>query len=520
MPNIPGIRYNQSLAGPINQPQATPDAFGASAWRAAGNLGQEVADLGEQLKNNYDTSKASNYSAKAKKRIDDFTNVLQNGSADQDGNLIPAPDVSQHEELFSQELERINADAEQELGSGRAMSLFASDFSPYASKTEFEVKKNRLAKLKNESLAFLDEELDLYAKQFVDQDELKKPGIQRAALASIQRAVANGLISDTEAVIRIKKFNERVQTASFLKILNTDPIAAKRALQNGEFDSFPPDTVERLMKTATDTYESNLRKEEMEANRLTREEEKAQREVEEQTAKDGWRMQAEGKLTPKWVMDNEDNLGEAKFKLLLDAASGRVEQQPDMGTYISLKYRASQGEDVRKEIIEAGNKKLLNISAINTLFSDVEQNSAGPAKDNKYRRGMRNLQTRLQSQIAKDDVNANHKAAQAMDAYQVWAAENPNALDEEHVRKVEALTEDAINGNTLERKSSKRLPRYYEGTRATLTREGVFKSLQKAKQLFKEGKISKAQLDIEAIEAAEWMPLFPPPAPKETAGKK
>lgn len=509
MPNIPGIRYNESLAGPVQQGQATPDQFGAGVWRAAGNLGEQVAELTGHLQMAHDEQKATSVAQKARARLQNLTTKLEQGEVAEDGTIIPAPDVGQHEELFQQELQSIQQDAENELGGGRAMSLFASDFTPFASTQEFSMKKNRLNKLKDETLGFLDESLSGAAKEFVDATELEKPLIQDRVLRQVQNAEGRGVISNVEAVKRIAAFNEKVQVTGFMKILADSPENAIAAIENGEFNDVDPVALERMRKSAVEESNSRAMEQDRRATRERIEGERLQAELEEGTAKEGWAMLSDGKLTPKWVMDHRDELSEPKFKMLLDASSGKGATESDPRVYAGLLMRSGKGYDTRKDIDRELRSGRLTIPHANTLYNMVMDNSAAAKKDNRFKSGIEMMERRFQYIFKSADPDAQDKAADAIQQFTKYMADNPDAPEEETTRKAEKLADDARVTTAQAAKETKRLPRYYKGSRGTIDRKGVLDSYREAKRLFDAGEISQRQLEIEALETQEWEVFFP-----------
>lgn len=488
MPRIPGIDYTTRAPGPVDQARKTAVNVGGPL----AELGAAVGNFGAILKDEYDQSEATKFTANAQKRLQDLQFRLQNGSEDGDGNKIPPPNPDVHQQMFEQEVDDIRTEAQDSIGSGRAYRMFQTSFDDFSQKQKIQVMEGANEQYKSKIRNNLMDVLQVEAGSIVNAGEIEKPGIMSRAFKTIDNAEANGIMSHDQARAARTNLTHDVAMASYLKIVKQSPMDAITAIDNGEFRDLPVDAQAQLRNRAITEAESQQKTANMQEEKAIRDQAKIEKQSQDQVAKDGWAMKAQGKLTPKWVMENQDNLSKDDFKMLLGGAAGGDDVPTNKPVYSSLRIRAGRGEDVTEEATKAYKRGQFAREPYEKLLSEVETNSAGAQLKGTYKVGQKYLSTSL----TPDPNNPawSDLVAQTMDDWQNWSAENTSATPEQARAVYTRYAEEARLVGFQNTTIGNVVPMFWPGgsaaARTLPSKENLGVAYGKTKEAFEKGQIS------------------------------
>lgn len=517
MPNIPGIRFNQSSPGAVNQPEATGATFGGTVNANLAQLGNTITELADHFKDQYDESVSAKATASAQNELQEYSSSLANGSVGENGEIVPPPPPDKHNELYQQKVQSINERFENELG-GRSLRMFNSKFGEFASRQGFEVQKNALSRYKEEinanEMEALQRDAVTYANSGSDTERLS---IQSGVFERIERRRVAGLITAEAALKERQAWVEDTQMSDFSKVLRSDPTSALVAVQNGEFSQLALPTQRKMEEKALAEIERQDRLLNSANERKRIDEAREEKMRQEGTAKDLWQDHFAGKLTPAAVNDQAWNLSNDDYVRLMKVATGGEETPTDKFVYMDLRLREGRGEDIRSNAMAAYKAGKIQKSDFDKIMSGVEMNSAGPTGENLYKRGKTYISTTVMGSNPELATPADKtRAARTLDDWQSWVMAHPKATRDQAKKEWTTLADEAKIVSIDEMEISVGLPRYYKGDSSTKSRESFLKVAKETKEAFERGEIDQYEFNRQGLIIQRWLGFYPEEVKQET----
>ncbi|RJO61610.1 MAG: hypothetical protein C4542_06105 [Dehalococcoidia bacterium] len=419
-------------------PRILPNSYvggrSASAADAAPSLGplaqaaDDITRSAAQAVEAQRVAKATSAAARATQEISELAFQLKNGWQDEEGKLVAPPPAAQHYQIYQDRVKQINKRFRDELTDDRAYALYESDFTQAALKTSFDVRSNATERMRGETRAELDATVDALAGIAATSDTAGRALAHTRIQDAIARATATGALSPAEGFAKMQTYNQVLSRADVKAGLMADPAKVALGIMGNDYPGItsPEERVEWL-KAAHDVENARVTAAMAALDKARSESDRARRDMEEATAKSGYELIAQRKLTPQWVVQNRANLDQGAYKYLLEEASGATPVTPDLATYGPLRLRASAGEDVRREAEQALYSRRIDIGLFNTLVSEVEQVKSGATPPNLYTAGRKFLEAWTQPSELIDNEAAKQMAANAMLAWDTWYREHPDA---------------------------------------------------------------------------------------------
>lgn len=220
-----------------------------------------------------------------------------------------------------------------------------------------------------------------------------------------------------------------------------------------------------------------------------------EKEAAEEASKQGDQLFASGKLTEDWVEENRSVLDEKDYRYFYKKLSGS-ENVTDAMTYADLRSRASGGEDVREESREALRSGRLKIADYDKIVSRLEQDVP-----NWMARGENHIKTSLRVSDINPDPAAAQRQAQALDDWNDWAVENPEAtVDQAQVEYRRIVKEYALI-DAEEMELVLRMPSLAVGGRQSLDLEAT---IQTTIDAYQSGELSQEQFEEQSELLLRW----------------
>lgn len=470
-----------------------------------------VVETVDRLANHYNglrrDSLLSIETAKAQRELQEFSFTLQNGVIGEDGVYQAPPDPMQHQQMFDDKVKEITKRVKGSVD-GEMYALFERDFSNSALRESFKVRENVIGQQRQAVQVEFQSNLTTLADIAADETD---PGMQaevrNKARLMTQRMVSSGVMSPEEGFKAEKSFDKMVVTAQVRRGMRDDP---ETTLQELLGDGFPqlndPAEREKWIDQAGRRVDTKLKVQMAEEERTRRQEERAQKETEEATAKDGYKLATDGQLTTNWVEQNRDNLTLGDYKQLLETAKGKnVVSDPEV--YFGLRDAAMKGVNVKERADLAFLNRQLSREDYDRILADLKTSgviktkgdSAG--RDDVLKNGEDYIRTSLNAENPQTDSITRMRAAEAMDYWRKWRAENPNAKPEEARKVYKNIAEDATLLDDRGSVASLLPPRYMVGTMAAPDLSATMAATVKARN---EGRIDESEYQQQLQLIKQW----------------
>lgn len=522
MPRIPGIQYTNTAPGPVAGGQATAVGEGAAMARGLQQLGDSLSEITGAVKDVWDDSRATKVMSDATTRLQKFTQDLTLGSIDDQGNFVPPASPDQHEELYRKEVESINSQAENELGSGRTLRKFSSEFTPLAQRQGYQVSSNAIELYKGQIQSLTDDALDKWATSYVNAPELQKPEIQLKAMQTINERQTSGVYTPAEALARQRRFFDQAETGSFRKMLKADPAATMLSIRQGDYKNLPIDTQEKFYNMAVSELHAQTTQRNVDEERRERKLRQQQQDLQNDTGKEAAKLLSENKLSGKWLLDNRDNLSKEDFSHFMLEASGRGAEYNDRDVYTNLALGVSDGQDVRENAAAAYKSGAITKGSFDRLISESEGRSASGGQTNTFVDGRDKIKLAMGPVSEMRDPAERVRAVRILDAWADWNndPEHKKATATEAREEIDRLIGNLKIANMKDWRSGFIKPRFYKPQSDVIATKKVFLDVQrKTKEAFDAGKITKGDYQRETIEIQRWYKNSPEDAPPKTEVK-
>lgn len=494
MPRIQEITLQPNLSAQSPQRQAVAADFDSGFGDSFGQIEALVTKLGQHYDETRRATTVNKALADAQSELLDYSFTLQNGSMDDQGVFTPPPDPGQYRPLF----EAKTLEIQKKYGAGLddlGLAMFDEKFGPVALRESFEVRKVAVDHQRAAISADLTQTLDTLAETYVSVGESVKPQVQTQALEAIMAAEQAGVISPEEGLKHRQQFVDTTMRAEMRKQIRDDPDAALLAMQSGELGvGMSPDEAQKWMDTAIAASERKIAAEAAQAAQRDRDAEKWRRESEEANSKAMWTLEAEGKLTPAMVIANADNLSGTEYKALLNEVTGAAPVTTDPVIYNDLRLRKIAGEDITADTSTAYTEGRINREAYDKLLGDAD----APAWQ---KSGEKFISTALRPGVLNPAVGAPERLAGALDQWDQWAAEHPNATTAEARTEYKQIVEDYRIIDTKDILAASPAPRFLVGSRDVPDLGATVKETEKARD---EGRITQSEFNRQMLLIEQW----------------
>lgn len=486
-------------------------ASAADAGVTLGPLAQAMDQVSQQAARASEANrvaKATKAAAEASQELSEFAFQLKTGWQDEEGNLVAPPPAAQHYQMYQDRVKQINKRYKDALGDDSAYALYEQDFSPVALKTSFDVRSHATEKLREESRAELDATVDMLASVAAQSDTAGRALYEGRMKDVVARNIAVGAIGPEEGLERLQKYNLALSRADVKAGLMADPAKVAVGIMQGDFGGIvAPDERVEWLKAAHDAENARVTSAMAALDKARAESDRARRDMEEATAKSGYELIAQRKLTPQWVVQNRANLDQSAYKYLLEEASGATPVTPDLATYGPLRLRASAGEDVRREAEQALYDRKLTVDLFNTIVSEVEQGKSGATPPNLYAAGRRFIEEWTRPSDLIDNEAAKQMAANAMLAWDTWFREHPDATRAEGEAEFQRIAQSSTLVAAEKLMISNLLPRGMGGTRPKNKdelRPALTAAVRRTEEMRKSGEIDEQEYRQELKLLSQW----------------
>lgn len=486
-------------------------ASAADAGATLGPLAQAVEEISQRVAQSeqaYRVNRVSGAVARATNELTEFENYLKNGSQNEDGSLAPPPSAAQHYSLYQERVKDINKRMKESLGDDGLYGLYEQDFGTVALKTSFSVRSHAADKMRGEASAELTYAIDTAAGVASQSDEAGRQLMLGKVKDMIARNIAIGAETPEAGLKRMQDYSRTLSRADIKAGLLTNPEDVAVRLLDGRYEGIvsPEERIEWL-KAAHDAENARVTQAMASLDKARAEGERALRDREESTAKSGYELVAQRKLTPQWVVQNRANLDQSTYKYLLEEASGVATVQPDMTIYGPLRLRASAGEDVRREAEQALYSRRLSVELFNTIVAEVEQTKSGATPPNLYAAGRKFLEAWTQPSDLIDNEAAKQMAANALLSWDTWYREHPDATRAEGEAEFQRIAQSSTLVAAERLMISNLLPRGMGGTRPRNKEElrpSLTAAVMRTEEMRKSGEIDEQEYRQELKLLSQW----------------
>lgn len=488
MGNIPGIRRGPSV-GPVDGGAQIVRPAEDNTGSALAQLGGVVRQVGNDLGESFQKTKAQSAIAGAQKRLQDFAFTLKNGSVDPEtGQLKAPPDPDKHDELFNQEAQRIKDAAGNDL-SGTALRMFDSEFEPFSQRQGLQVRADALDIYKGQIGTVSDETLAQLARNHVNEGEIGKGVIRSTAEKLIQSRVAEGVWTPAQGYARQKQFDNDSLKGSFLKIVNSGmagPGDAIKAIRNGEFNHLPADDLARMEVQAMTKQMHNVDLSVKLEDRAWTRRQRNKQIADEESFREGLDLLNKDKLSDEWLAKNRNRLSNEHYKLFGDANAGRGSMgDPDVEVLTDLKRRAYLGEDVIADAtaLAASDTRMIRVQDLNDIIKISSEKGGSLDQQNWMKNGTAEIDAAFKTAREKDPV-VNIITGDAMREWHQYGVEHPDATPTERAEKLREIKANYLSRDLTNTIRAQRAPKLLKGGKAAMKSsdpEGSWALIQQAK---------------------------------------
>ena len=501
---MPRIRqYTQEVGAGGVLPQtrsATAADFGGGVADALGDFGHTLDKINAHIEGARRDTLLSGATAKASQEIQEYAYTLQHGTVDEDGTIVAPPDPGQHYKLYQDKVEEVRKRYGGTFGEDAQLrTLFDRDLSKVALQQSFHVRTNAINRQKQMAVAELNDTEDTLADIYARGDDFVRKQVIEQYRGQVARFAAAGIIDPVDAGKRSDKFMTMAERATAREMIRNDPAQALDAFLKGDvFTRMPPDERMKFTELASQNVERRNRADIAEQERLRRETERKEKEVQQQTYKDAMDLAVSGKLTARWVQSNRDRIAKEDYDNLLKIAVkggglGGGEGTGNKAVYSDLRIRAGKGEDVRTEATKALAGGSINAQQFSGIVGEVEANSPTARAENWFRNG----RDYIMRSLAPSQINPGidrEVQARALEDWSQFAAQNPNATAAERERARDSIVNSSRIIQSDQVVTSIPTPRYLVGQKMA---PNIGQTVAKTEEEFKAGRMTRTEFDRE-----------------------
>lgn len=331
-------------------------------------------------------------------------------------------------------------------------------------------------------------------------DDEQREAVQSKADDLLKQSYQNGVIDYDEAAKLHLKFRDDMESAQVRFDILTDPDTAAENLLAGKYKMSDERSMQWLEK-ANSASESRMRARFAAEDRARRAQERFERQVAEDTAKEGDKLLFTGSLTTDWLEENKDALDESDYRYYYKSLRTGSEGFTDINIYSSLRQRASEGGDVREEARSYLQRGMLKLADYEKLVNRSERNTGNTDIPNWYKRGERYLSDTFRVSDVNPDPAMAQRRAIVLDEWTQWADENPRPSIAEARNAYQEIARSYALVDSSEMILLKPLPRYTVGNRQSMDVEASQRATVEA---FQRGDMTEAEFKKQAALLKDW----------------
>lgn len=477
-------------------PQVSQTRFDTSGFSsgadAIGQLSKIGLDVAIQVRENKNKIKAATLTTQAAQELEDYVFNIKKTDRDYD---------TQYDRFtaFAKDLSsRYKSQFSEQEATG--FQSFKSDIGNFIYKKATEVRSHSI----NGQIDIQKGELNLnmanIAKLSARGDEEQKQALVGKANGLIKDAYQSGVITYEEAANVHLKFKDDVNSSQIRYDILTNPDLAAEKLLKGEYDVSDERSLTWLEK-ANSAIEANQRARFSEQDRTRRERERLEKLASENMAKSGDKLLFAGDLTEDWIEANRETLTESDYRYFYKALQTGDTGRTDPNIYSSLRFRASEGEDVRDEARSYLHRGMLKLPDYEKLISRSEKNTTASEIPSWFKRGEKFIAGSLRVSDINPDPAAAQRQSSALDAWSEWATKNPDATPDQARSEFQSIVKDYSLTDQSDALLLKPLPRFAIGTRAGFD---VQEARARTVKAFRNGEISEDEAKKQALLIEDW----------------
>lgn len=265
----------------------------------------------------------------------------------------------------------------------------------------------------------------------------------------------------------------------------------------GLWDYMPSDVWDGLNKEAA----------RLETQRV-KDEEDARKAARQETIKAGYDLVFSGDLSKEWIDDNRDAFTPSEYRTFNSALQkqSKTPEKSDNGTYIRLTKDANEDDNqdaVQDDILQEFSSGNISKGDYQRLMSA----SRRTAKARVEKPWANELRSTLRSRLApadREDTAQYSKRLDGLFAFDDWLDRNPKATRDDAKKKADDLYREYSSQTAADLRAGLDMPRYATVGRYAFNGGSIAITAQRLAQAYKEGKITKDDLNREAQLLKRW----------------
>jgi hypothetical protein len=301
-----------------------------------------------------------------------------------------------------------------------------------------------------------------------------------------------------------EKVNEELAGARVRLDIMDNPTAAQKNLMTGAYEGLSVGQSAVWLQRANEAAEAEDRKALTQRTQAETAAEKARKRAEEEKAKEGEKLHAEGTLTPEWIEANRNTLDKTDYRYLYGKLRGEDAVTTDPVRYADLRERAGQGEDVRAEAKTGIVDKWLKREDYDRLVSLSEKGLVEGELPSWFKRGDAFIKNALAVGEAVDDPFGRLRQANAMDEWYRWSRENPKATDQQAEQAYKRITTEQALVNFENNVAVMPLPRFLAVPRNKVDAPSLDAAEQELVRAFDAGEMERGEFERQATLFERW----------------
>lgn len=459
---------------------------------AIGQLANIGADLAAQVKSNQRALDVSQATTEASMELENYVYELTNNDRDY------GTQFERYQE-FATDLEKRYKDRFK--GDEGGYRVFRSNVGELAFKKGFDVRSHSLTGQIDLQKGQLDRNMSSLSELAIQGDDQQREIVSSKASLLLQDAYDNGVVTSQEMVNLEQKFRDDMVSGLVRKDIIDDPDTAVLNLLEGKYSGLSSEQQMIWLEKANSRSEAKQRALIAEQERDRREQDRLEREASNNMAKAGDQLLFSGQLTTDWIEQNRETLDEQDYRYFYKALRTDSEATTDPMVYSDLRYRASNGEDVRTDARAALRRRQLKVTDYDKLMNRSEKNSGVGELPSWFKRGEDFLSNTFRvSDINPDPADAQRRAL-VLDEWNQWANDNPSPTLDEAAKAYRQIADSYALVDSSDMLLLKPLPQYSVGGRQSLD---IDASMQATVDAYQADELSDEEFQKQARLLKEW----------------
>lgn len=422
--------------------------------QSIGQLASIGADIASKVVANERALKVSSVTTQAAMELENYVFDLEKSDRDYGTQFERYQDFTKDlTERYSKQL----------AGDTAGLATFNSNIGQMAFKKGFNVRSNAITGQLDQQKGVLTLNMASLSELAVQGDEEQRELVKTKAQMLLQESYESGVVDAQEAANMGIKFQDDLVSAEARYDILVDPDQAIKKLLAGEYEGMSNERQMIWLEKANSASETRLRKQIADQDRTRREADRLEKVAAEKASKAGDQLLYSGELTTDWVEQNRDILDPSDYRFYYKAITTGSEASTNVELYSDLRYRASNGEDVRQEARSAVQRFQLKVADYNTLVNRSEQNVGIADAPNWFKQGEQYFNRSFRTSDINPDPGQAQRLANVLDDWTNWAIENPNATRADAMKVRDQLHQDYQLLNFDDILISTRKPQYIVG---------------------------------------------------------